>query len=147
MFQRKKQELPTFGGGGGGNNNGGFLPMARPGSDGSGRGIKMDAPIVAGWKRANGFTKGSYYFLGFFFFLIFIGIRSLRFWSCTFLTDVSSQFCSLGPLSYPISSLIIVFLYPFSIDMDKLSRSRVYTAANTPGSSDNVPCICARPIG
>jgi hypothetical protein len=82
MFQRKKQELPTFGGAGASNNNGGFMPMARPGSsDGSGRAIKMDAPIVAGWKRANGFTKGSYYFLSFFLLLIFIGIRSLRYWS------------------------------------------------------------------
>ena len=28
--------------------------------DGSGRGVKMDAPIVRSWKKASGYTKGSY---------------------------------------------------------------------------------------
>ena len=31
--------------------------------DGSGRGIKMDAPIVRNWKRSSKFTKGSYFWL------------------------------------------------------------------------------------
>lgn len=28
--------------------------------DGSGKGIQMDAPIVRSWKKASGYTKGSY---------------------------------------------------------------------------------------
>ena len=32
-------------------------------TDGSGRGVRMDAPIVKSWKSANGYTKGSYYWL------------------------------------------------------------------------------------
>ena len=49
--------------------------------DGSGRAIKMDAPIVKSWKKASAFTKYSYYILGFFIFLMFIGYRYLRYWN------------------------------------------------------------------
>ena len=50
------------------NNNDVSLPsLSSPSSgyqvDGSGRGVKMDAPIIRGWKQASGYTKGSYYWL------------------------------------------------------------------------------------
>jgi hypothetical protein len=60
-----------------GDAGGGFLPMSNNGPDGSGRAIKMDAPVVKAWKTASGFTRGSYYVLGFFILLILIGIRYL----------------------------------------------------------------------
>ena len=74
MFQRRggggslptTMGMPTNGGGMG---------------DGSGRAIKMDAPVVKAWKKASAFTKYSYYFLMFCVLLIFMGYRYLRFWN------------------------------------------------------------------
>lgn len=51
--------------------------------DGSGRAIKMDAPVVKAWKKASAFTKYSYYILLFCVLLIFMGYRYLRFWNGT----------------------------------------------------------------
>jgi hypothetical protein len=79
MFRRKNTgSLPTTNAPPG--NTGGFgLPMGgQSGADGSGKAIKMDAPVVTAWKQSSTFTKYSYYVLGFFFFLIFIGFRYLR---------------------------------------------------------------------
>ena len=86
MFNRKKSSgLPTTMGGGGGGGGGGYgLPLGGGGghpADGSGKAIKMDAPIVKSWKQASAFTKYSYYTLGFFIFLIFVGYRYLRYGS------------------------------------------------------------------
>lgn len=61
-------------------NSQGFLSNYQSnGQDGSGRSIKMDAPIVKSWKKASIFTKYSYYALGFFLLLLFIGYRYLRY--------------------------------------------------------------------
>lgn len=45
--------------------------------DGSGRGIRMDAPIVRAWKNSSAFTKGTYYFTFFNIFLIYWGYRHI----------------------------------------------------------------------
>ena len=87
MFQRKRSDdlptsmsLPT--GGDGGSGGGGGFPFVGGSSnstpDGSGKAIKMDAPIVASWKKASGYTRGSYYVLLFFIMLLFVGYRYLR---------------------------------------------------------------------
>lgn len=85
MFQRNKRNdvLPSthYGTGGGG---GGGLPFAGGGGssfDGSGRSIKMEAPVVKAWKKASGYTRGSYYFLGVTLFMVFYGFRSMRYWN------------------------------------------------------------------
>lgn len=88
MFQRNKRNdvLPsTAYGTGRGGGGGGGLPFAGGGSsyDGSGRSIKMDAPVVKAWKKATGYTRGSYYFLGVTLFMVFYGFRSMRYWNGT----------------------------------------------------------------
>jgi hypothetical protein len=77
MFQRKSSgSLPTTMG-----------PMTLPtgndgySKDGSGKAIKMDAPVVKAWKQASTSTKYSYYILGFCLFMVFMGIRYLRYWN------------------------------------------------------------------
>ena len=69
--------------GGPSSDSGGFgLPLGgKGGPDGSGKAIKMDAPVVKAWKQSSTFTKYSYYVLLFFVILIFIGYRYLRFWN------------------------------------------------------------------
>lgn len=72
MFQRKNSaSLPTT-----------MSPMTLPtgggndySKDGSGKAIKMDAPVVKAWKHASSSTKYSYYILGACFFSIFMGYR------------------------------------------------------------------------
>ena len=49
--------------------------------DGSGKAIKMDAPVVKAWKQASASTKYSYYVLGLCIFMIFMGIRYLSYWN------------------------------------------------------------------
>jgi hypothetical protein len=83
MFQRKNAgglptttplSLPTAG-----DQGGGFgLHLGKSGPDGSGKAIKMDAPVVKAWKTASTFTKYSYYVMLFFILLIFVGYRYLR---------------------------------------------------------------------
>jgi hypothetical protein len=88
MFNRKKGgALPTTSLSVPSGDQGGFrLPLGRnAGPDGSGRAIKMDAPIVKSWKQASSFTKYSYYVLAFFFLLIFVGYRYLRYGNGRFL--------------------------------------------------------------
>jgi hypothetical protein len=46
-------------------------------ADGSGRAIRMEAPIVRAWKASSGYTKGTYYSLLFNFFLVFWGFRAM----------------------------------------------------------------------
>ena len=78
MFQRKKNSLPTTSLSlPTRDQSGGLLSNSNRAPDGSGKAIKMDAPIVKSWKKASGFTKGSYYTLAFFLFLIFLGYRYL----------------------------------------------------------------------
>lgn len=82
MFRRKNNAslpttiLPASSGG----SSPSFL-RRQSGADGSGKSIKMDAPIVKAWKQANSFTKYSYYFLAFFILLMFTGYRYLRYWN------------------------------------------------------------------
>ena len=77
MFQRKKTDLPTSmslpGGGGGGSSGGAFGFGGSSGPDGSGKAIKMDAPVVKAWKQSSGYTRWTYYILGFFVLLLFVG--------------------------------------------------------------------------
>ena len=75
MFRnrRKNESLPTstnaapsiFHIGNSSNNRGpilGHLPGSNV-ADGSGKAIRMEAPIAKAWKKAKGYTKGSYYAL------------------------------------------------------------------------------------
>ena len=101
MFQRKKTDLPTSmslpGGGGGGSSGGTFGFGGSSGPDGSGKAIKMDAPVVKAWKQSSGYTRWTYYILGFFVLLLFVGYRYLRYWNGTYLS--LSPVCCLPVLS------------------------------------------------
>eukprot|EP00538_Stauroneis_constricta_P013598 CAMPEP_0119555332 /NCGR_PEP_ID=MMETSP1352-20130426/7587_1 /TAXON_ID=265584 /ORGANISM="Stauroneis constricta, Strain CCMP1120" /LENGTH=327 /DNA_ID=CAMNT_0007602081 /DNA_START=74 /DNA_END=1060 /DNA_ORIENTATION=- len=103
MFQRRKQSsLPTSslsvptGGGGGGGLGATYGSSSSQMQDGSGKAIKMDAPIVKAWKGASIFTKGSYYFLILFLFLIFMGYRYLRSWNASIWLTCHVQECELS---------------------------------------------------
>ena len=70
MLRRRKDELPTTLPSTGGGNNG-FGVSSNFGTynnggipDGSGKSIKMDAPLVKAFKSASGITKYSYVWLG-----------------------------------------------------------------------------------
>jgi hypothetical protein len=85
MFRRnnKNDILPSTAYGTG-RGSGGGLPFGGGGShDGSGRSIKMDAPVVKAWRKASVYTRVSYCLLGLSFFMIFYGFRSLRYWNGT----------------------------------------------------------------
>jgi hypothetical protein len=83
MFQRKNNSLPTTTplGVPSGNTGGFGLQLGKSGPDGSGKAIKMDAPVVKAWKQSSAYTKYSYYILLFFIFLMFVGYRHLRYWN------------------------------------------------------------------
>jgi hypothetical protein len=77
MFRRKSSasSLPTT-----------MSPMTLPtgneyNTDGSGKAIKMDAPVVKAWKQASSFTKYSYYILGVCIIVMFWGFQHLRYWN------------------------------------------------------------------
>mmetsp|Transcript_126780 Transcript_126780/g.189134 ORF Transcript_126780/g.189134 Transcript_126780/m.189134 type:complete len:318 (+) Transcript_126780:203-1156(+) len=96
MFNRKKGgSLPTTSIPAG--DQGGFgLPLGgNAGPDGSGRAIKMDAPVVKAWKQASSFTKYSYYILAFFFLLIFVGYRYLRYGNASIWLTCHATECTL----------------------------------------------------
>eukprot|EP00980_Cylindrotheca_fusiformis_P008209 scaffold1736_cov127-Cylindrotheca_fusiformis.AAC.23 len=62
MFRRKNSSsLPTTMGSKAESES--FIPRRQSGPDGSGKSIRMDAPIVKSWKQASTFTKYSYYIL------------------------------------------------------------------------------------
>ena len=86
MFRRnnKNETLPSTAYGTGRGSSGGGLPFGGGGShDGSGRSIKMDAPVVKAWRKASVYTRVSYCLLGLALCLIFYGFRSLRYWNGT----------------------------------------------------------------
>ena len=88
MFRRNNRSdvLPSTHYGTGRGGGGGGLPFSSGGgslNDGSGRSIKMDAPVVKAWKKASGYTRGSYYALAATIFLVYYGYSSLRYWNCT----------------------------------------------------------------
>lgn len=94
MFRRNNRSdvLPSTHYGTGRGGGGGGLPFSSGGgslNDGSGKSIKMDAPVVKAWKKASGYTRGSYYALAATIFLVYYGFSSLRYWNCT------SNFCLL----------------------------------------------------
>lgn len=47
--------------------------------DGSGKAIRMEAPVARAWKKATGYTKWSYYALVLCVFMIYFGYRWLRY--------------------------------------------------------------------
>lgn len=72
MFFRRtpKDQLPTASS----YNNG----MMRGVADGSGRGIRMEAPIRRAWRNSSTFTKGTYYSIIFNLSLMIWGYYELR---------------------------------------------------------------------
>ena len=99
LFRRNNQNdtLPSTSYGTG---HGNGLPFSGGGGslDGSGRSIKMDAPVMKAWKQASGYTRYSYYILGAALFMAFYGFRSMMYWNGT------SNGC-LFSLNYHASSL------------------------------------------
>ena len=123
MFQRRNQNdvLPSthYGTGGGG---GGGLPSFGGGGgtlDGSGRSIKMQAPIVKAWKTASGYTRTSYYFLGVTLLMVFYGFRSLRYWNGT------SNRCTF------VHSLIAVDFQSRTILSATANRASIFSSSST----------------
>jgi len=110
MFRRnnKNDSLPstTYGTGGGGG-----LPFGRGGGslDGSGRSIKMDAPIVKAWRKASGHTRWSYYILGLTLFMVFYGFRSLRYWNASIWLTCHEQECTLEITPPGTRTMTVVF--------------------------------------
>jgi len=84
MFQRKSSSsLPTTTSSlnvPSGDTSGGGFGSSRP-ADGSGKAIRMDAPVVKAWKQSSPFTKYSYYILLACLFSIYMGYRYLRYWN------------------------------------------------------------------
>jgi len=84
MFQRR-------------NNNGG-LPMATHSSgypDGSGRAVKMDAPVIRAWKNASTFTKSTYYWFVGSLLLIFFSWRHISYHHASIHFDCHSSHCTI----------------------------------------------------
>lgn len=113
MFQRnnRRDSLPStsYGGGGGG---GGGLPFGGGSNahlDGSGRSIKMDAPIVKAWKKAGSYTKISYYFLAVTLFMIFYGFRSLRYWNASIWLTCHQEGCKLEVTPPGTKTMTVLF--------------------------------------
>lgn len=82
----------------GGRNDG--LPMAQYNSyggsgDGSGKSIKMDAPIVKAWKKSSGYTKATYYCLVANILIAFLGYRALRHSNASVWLTCHAQYCDL----------------------------------------------------
>ena len=71
-------------------------------NDGSGRAIKMDAPLVKSWKQSSKFTKYSYYFLAFFIVLMFMGYKFLRYWNGELLVSDPRALVDIVGLTLPL---------------------------------------------
>lgn len=101
MFRRNNRSeiLPSTHYGTGKGGGGGGLPSFSGGggsfNDGSGKSIKMDAPVVKAWKKSSGYTKGSYYALAFTVFLVYYGYSSLRYWNSSIWLTCHQQECTL----------------------------------------------------
>jgi len=110
MFRRNNQNdtLPSTSYGSGG---GGGLPFGGGGGslDGSGRSIKMDAPVVKAWKKASGYTKWSYYLLSFTLFMVFYGFRSLMYWNASIWLTCHQQECTLEITPPGTRTMTVVF--------------------------------------
>lgn len=111
MFRRNNQRdtLPSTSydsGGGGGLSFGG----AGAGSvDGSGRSIKMDAPVVKAWRMASVYTRWTYYILGSTFCMAFLGFRSLRYWNASIWLTCHQQECTLEVTPPGTRTMTVVF--------------------------------------
>eukprot|EP00934_Nitzschia_sp_Nitz4_P000837 Nitzschia sp. Nitz4//scaffold107_size73032//11717//12787//NITZ4_005755-RA/size73032-augustus-gene-0.94-mRNA-1//1//CDS//3329532578//837//frame0 len=101
MFQRKNATLlPTSGlslptGGMDAGNSGpyGFNSNRTP--DGSGRAVKMDAPVVKAWKKASSWTKYTYYILAACVVMVFMGWRGLRSANASIWLTCHAEDCTL----------------------------------------------------
>jgi len=112
MFQRnnKRDSLPitSYGGDSGGGSLT-FGGSSKKQLDGSGRSIKMDAPIVKAWKKAGGYTKVSYYFLAATLFMVFYGFRSLRYWNASIWLTCHQEECTLEVTPPGTKTMTVVF--------------------------------------
>mmetsp|Transcript_3359 Transcript_3359/g.8946 ORF Transcript_3359/g.8946 Transcript_3359/m.8946 type:complete len:322 (+) Transcript_3359:87-1052(+) len=110
LFRRNNQNdtLPSTSYGSG---RGGGLPFAEGGGslDGSGRSIKMDAPVVKAWKQASGYTRYSYYILGTTLFMIFFGFRSMMYWNASIWLTCHQQECTLEVTPPGTKTITVVF--------------------------------------
>lgn len=104
MFQRKSaSSLPTT-----------MSPLNIPtGSDsyrdGSGKAIKMDAPVVKAWKQSSSFTKYSYYILAVCMLMVFFGYRYLRYWNASIWLTCHAQECTLEVTPPGKRTMTVVF--------------------------------------
>ncbi len=64
-------------------------------SDGSGKSIKMEAPLVKAIRKADGFTKGTYILLFISLFFVWAGWSWIRSDSASMILDCNSNGCSL----------------------------------------------------
>lgn len=111
MFRRNSERdtLPSTSYGAG---SGGGLPFAGGGAgplDGSGRSIKMDAPVVKAWKKASGYTRWTYYILSFNLFMAFYGFRSLRYWNASIWLTCHQQECTLEVTPPGARTMTVIF--------------------------------------
>jgi len=67
MFRRRRDTLPTAA----------YSPNGKGNADGSGRGIRMEAPIVRSWRNSSGYIKGTYYSCFFNIAILILGYRTL----------------------------------------------------------------------
>lgn len=102
MFRRNQNDtLPSTMHGTGVGSGGGFRSPFRGGGggggslDGSGRSIKMDAPVVKAWKKSSGYTRWSYYIFIFALSLVFFGFRSMRYWNASIWLTCHGMTCTL----------------------------------------------------
>lgn len=110
MFQRNNREsLPSYGGDGGGSGGLLFGGGSNGKLDGSGRSIRMEAPITKAWRRADSYTKVSYYILAATLFMIFYGIRSLRYGNASIWLTCHQQECTLEVTPSGGKTLTVVF--------------------------------------
>lgn len=74
------------------------MTMSQPSShsDGSGKSVKMDAPLVKAIRRADGFTKGTYIWLFVSIFLTWAGWSWIRSESSSMILECNSNGCTLS---------------------------------------------------
>lgn len=112
MFRRNSQNdtLPSTSYGTGQSRSNSFSFSGGGGTvDGSGRSIKMDAPVVKAWKKASGYTRYSYYFLVITLFMGFYGFRSMMYWNSSIWLTCHQQECTLEITPPGTKTITVVF--------------------------------------
>lgn len=92
LKNKENESLPTS------RNRAPSIFHANPGqqsSDGSGKAIRLPAPIVRDWKRSSMYTRCTYYCLLGFLILLFIGYRYLRYEHSSIWLVCDSHYCKL----------------------------------------------------